>query len=292
MTKNRKNANNFKGLLLSSALPRQEVEILMASIVDKSREFFLIHPEEKITAKDYKTFCRLEKKRLANWPISYLTGHKEFYGLDFLITPATLVPRPETELIIEEVINCSRTANSLSKTKIIDLGTGSGAIIISLANELKRLLPDFYKEADFIGIDISKKALQIAKKNSLRHGFKGKIKFRYGNLLSPIVKDLKNQDLMISANLPYLTKEQIKHSPTISREPKLALDGGKDGLEYYEKLFKQLKKANFKRATVFCEIDPSQTKKISILTSKYFSAFEQKLIKDLSGQNRLFMVKL
>ncbi|MDP2944433.1 MAG: peptide chain release factor N(5)-glutamine methyltransferase [bacterium] len=299
----------LKNVLKTSSLPRPEIELLLAHLLNKSREFLLTHPETEIRPAVYKRFKLLEAKRLKNWPIAYLTGYKEFYGLNFKVSPAVLTPRPETEIIVEKIVNIFLNKSSrlvkLEKSKqdryllykpkllkpvIIDLGTGAGAIIISVAKELKRLTPSIYRQAEFLAVDISAPALKIAKSNAAYHKLARKIKFYQGNLLSPLKlnkRDLSQSELIIAANLPYLTPAQIKKSPSISREPLLALDGGIDGLKYYQELFKQLSKLPaIGNLRIICEIDDSQAKKIRTLTKKYFPHAASKILLDLSGKKR------
>jgi len=299
----------LRDILKTSSLPRLETEMLLAYLLDKSREFLLTYPELKISPKIYQRFKFLETQRLKNWPIAYLTGQKEFYGYDFKVSPVVLTPRPETEYIVEAAVNMFKNNRNASlprinkpaflKPIIIDLGTGSGAIVISIAKELKRLAPSTYRRAEFLAVDISPCALKMAKKNSAYHGLVKKIKFYQGNLLSPLKlnkRDLRRYELIIAANLPYLTLKQIRKSPSISREPRLALDGGIAGLKYYRELFKQLsrlistKNINHNPSVagvrLICEIDDSQAKKIKTLAKKYFPGQNFKIISDLSGKKR------
>jgi len=270
----------FLQLLKISSLPPKETEILVAFLLHKNREFLLTHPEIKINSPLLKKFKKLEKKRLTGWSIAVLIGQKEFYGLSFKVDKNILVPRPETEMIVDEVLTKNQN-NCL----IIDLGTGSGAIIIALAKNFKTA------KAKFLAVDISLKALKIAKQNAQLHKLNKKIKFSQGNLLTPILKLLPNKNLVIAANLPYLTKTQINNSPSIKREPKLALDGGSDGLKYYRALFKQLKTIKYESLELLIEIDPSQTAKIKTLAKQYFFPECLEIKKDLAGRSRLLLIK-
>ncbi len=278
----------IRDIFKNSSLPPLETELLLAFLLNKSREFLLTHPEVKISPKICQKFRLLESKRLNNWPIAYLTGVKEFYGFDFKVNPAVLTPRPETEKIVEDIVAIAKS--SALKPIIIDIGTGSGAIIVSAAKELKRSAPAAYRRAEFLAVDISGKALKIAEQNAHNHKLAGKIKFYRGNLITPLrldKRDLSGHELIIAANLPYLTKAQIKKSPSISREPILALDGGSDGLRYYRELFKQLSSLiKIGNIRIICEIDDSQAKKIKELTNKYFPQVASKIIYDLSGKKR------
>lgn len=305
---------DLRDILKTSSLPRPETEILLAFLLNKSREFLLTHPETPISPSIYRKFKALEAKRRQNWPIAYLIGVKEFYGLDFKVNPAVLTPRPETEMMVEDIVEIAKDSKAIEKTSnskktswspslkpiIIDLGTGSGAIVISIAKELKRLAPSVYRRAEFLAVDISAPALKMAKKNAAHHGLAKKIKFYRGNLLSPLKlgrRDLSKSEIIIAANLPYLTPTQIKKSPSIRREPRLALDGGADGLKYYRELFKQLSALTIVKNTksypigdirVICEIDDSQAKKIKALAKKNIPQIAYKVARDLSGKKRFF----
>jgi release factor glutamine methyltransferase len=319
-------ASTFTQILKLSPLPRLETEILVAFLLKKTREFLMAHPETKINSAILRRFYLLEKKRLANWPIAYLTGHKEFYGLNFKVSPATLVPRPETEMIVDIVVDIAEQTHGtkdghLNALKIhaadknprgiqkkirsdrhsfliIDLGTGSGAIIIAAAKNLKQNFPAAYGRTKFLAVDISAGALRIAKQNAQTNRLDKKIKFIAGDLLMPFIKQIttaRDSDIIITANLPYLTPRQIKDSPSIAREPKLALDGGSDGLKYYRRLFSQLAKIKTsagRTITVFCEIDPSQAKKITALSKKHFPKAENAIHPDLSKRKRLSITKI
>ena len=295
-------------ILFNLAIERKEAEILTAFLLNKSRESLLANPEIELNEQFYKKLRVLEKKRLQNYPIAYLVGKKEFYGLDFKVNNKVMVPRPETEIMIDNIIDIfKQTANNFDKdSKIlieatdtknenplfIDLGTGSGAIIISLNHELKRLFPKNYTSFEFKATDISPGALQVAKNNAIFHNLNKTIKFYQGDLLKPVAKFLTERDVIIAANLPYLTLEQVKQSPSISREPKLALVAGSDGLKYYRELFKQLQDIKYKSLILFCEIDPSQTAAINALAGASFPAASFEIIKDLADLDRFLKISI
>ncbi|MDP2736815.1 MAG: peptide chain release factor N(5)-glutamine methyltransferase, partial [bacterium] len=224
--------------------PHLEAEILLSKILKKPREFILAHGENKLTAEQIKNFQSLVFRRLKGEPIAYLTGHKEFYGLNFKVNKNVLIPRPETELMVEEALKLVARSSSASARQrrdgqpvtLADIGTGSGCIIIALAKQ--------NINGKLLATDISAKALAVARQNAKNNHVDKKIKFLKGGLLEPIVKNkliINRQPLIILANLPYLTPTQIKNSPTIKYEPKLALAAGSDGLKYYRRLFKQIK---------------------------------------------------
>lgn len=296
-----KKTYKIKQIFETSSLPRLETELLIAFLLKKPREYILTHIDQSISPLIFRRFLQMENKRKNNWPIAYLVGYKEFYNLKLTVSPAVLTPRPESEMIIDEVLYLIKNKTLATKYHLIDLGTGSGAIIISAAQEIKKTDSHIFKKTIFSAVDISDSALKIAKINAANYKLNNKISFLKGNLLNPLKSNItdSNQDqLIIAANLPYLTPNQIKESPSICREPKIALNGGKDGLKYYRELFSQINELNFKKAgiTIFCEIDNRQAEGIKNLANKYFRASDYpdlkiKIKKDLAGLNRLAIIK-
>ena len=288
-------------------LPWEEAEYLLALALGESREHLLAHPDGLVSCRQQKRFKTLLFRRAQGEPYAYLSGHKEFYGLDFQVNRQVLIPRPETELLVEEA---QRIMPLNKKTVIMDIGTGSGAIIIALAKIFdcarpagkNRRLPAFF------AVDISAPALRLARQNAVRQKVKKSIKFLQGDLLCPIFRfrrQIMSADrLLVIANLPYLTPAQIRHSPSIRFEPKSALNGGRDGLRLYRHLFRQLKnflgqarplktKKNLpaQKIKLLCEIDPAQKNKFQKLVKKYLPAAGLTFKKDLKGHNRLAILE-
>jgi len=266
--------------------PHLEAEILLSYVLDKPREWILAHPEKNLTQAQITSYKLQISKWLKGVPSAYITGYKYFYGYKFNVNRHVLIPRPETELMVDEVVNrYSRIADR--GTTIVDVGTGTGCIIISLAKILKS------SNIKYLAIDISKPALMTAKENAIIHQVDKNINFFHGNLLMPIIKQkrfTKNDSrITICANLPYLTPNQIKNSPTIQKEPVIALVSGTDGLNHYTKLFKQISKLRVMsyELCVLCEIEPSQKIKIINLAKKYLPGFNTEIKKDLRGHSRL-----
>ena len=273
-----------------SSLDQLETELLLSHLSSLSREQLLAHPEKELSKKIFKDFKKLEAKRLKNWPIAYLIKHKYFFGLKFKVNKNVLIPRPETELMVEMIIKDLEVVKN--KISILDIGCGSGSIIVSLANHFKA-----NKKIDFLASDKSIKALKLAKINAVNNELKGIIKFKRGSLLKPFKKtmesNLKNgKNIIIAANLPYLNKEEMKEV-SIKYEPKTALYSAKNGLKHYEELFKQLSKINTNGlVTVFCEINPQQADNLIKILNKKISAKKISLKKDFSNQLRFVIVKL
>jgi release factor glutamine methyltransferase len=272
-------------------LDRLETELLVAESLQLSRADVMARPEIEIGKAQEKRINRQLSRLKSGEPLAYILGHKEFYGLDFIVNTYTLIPRPETELMVEEALRISRNAERVT---IIDVGTGSGCIAITLAKAL---------EFKIIAIDISKRALATARKNAKRNGVSDRIEFMHGNLLRPLLKISDGSKApcacmsggraahyVICANLPYLTPEQVRTSPTIQHEPKSALISGADGLKHYRQLFRQAKKLDAAASTLLCEIDDTQGAAMSKLIEKELPQAKYEIKQDLGGYDRLAVI--
>jgi len=233
---------------------RLDSELLLSKILDKNREEILINLEQKICQKYFLKYKQLIQRRSQCEPIAYIVKEKEFWSKNFLVSSDTLIPRPETELIVEKLTKIFEE----KKISILDIGTGTGCILISLLSELKN--------SKGIGIDISKKALRIAEKNSEHHGMKNKIKFFHKSLDS---KFYQKFDLIVS-NPPYIKKSEIKNLKEDVRkfEPRIALDGGNDGLDLIKKVIYKSKYILKIKGTLALEIGNEQFNKVSKILKK------------------------
>lgn len=285
----------IKELKAQSPLPIKETNLLVSFVLRKDLAFILAHPESKANKRQADKIFDLIERRAAGEPIAYLLGYQEFYSLKFHTTNSTLIPRPETELIVEEALKILARENSSTEApiQIIDVGTGSGCIAISLAHKLcKDLNANGQK---IIAIDIEAKAIKLARKNALLNKVKELIDFKVGNLLEPVPQSpyaLHLTRYIICANLPYLTPDQVKHSPTIQHEPEGALISGHDGLAHYRELFKQAKKLKVQSITLLCEIDDTQGLAMTALIKKELPSAQFEIKKDLSGYDRLAVINL
>ncbi len=285
--------------------PQLDAELLLGFILKKPREYILIHPEYQLTKPQEIRYKKILERRLNHEPIAYILGQKEFYGLNFKVTKDTLIPRPETESLVELAL-CSMKHETYNKknTTIIDIGTGSGNIIISLAKKIES--ENLLHASCFMlyGIDISQKALTIAKHNAKKNNVADRIKFLKGNLLEPIIKNVNcymlhaSCSMIIIANLPYLSKKIYSETmPDVKKfEPRSALLSGIDGLDHYEKLFQQitlLKKNCFMfQVSCFMEISPEQKQKITKLIKKYFPKANIEFQKDLAQKWRVAIFEI
>ena len=239
------------------ASSRLDSELLLSKILNKKREEILINLDQEICQKYFSKYKELIIRRSQNEPVAYILEEKEFWSKIFFVNTDTLIPRPETELMVEKLVNMFKR----KKISILDIGTGSGCILISLLSELKN--------SKAIGIDISKKALIIAKKNLEKHALQNKIKFLNKSLDS---KFYQKFDLIVS-NPPYIRSSEIKNlKEDIKRyEPLVALDGGNDGLDLIKKVIYKTKYILKVKGMLALEIGNEQFKKVSeILIKKNF----------------------
>jgi len=219
-----------------------EIDLLISFAIKKPQEYILSYPEFRLTKKQEEKIKKLIEKRIKGEPLAYLIGKKEFFNIDFFVNKNVLIPRPETEMIVEEILN--ELGNIKEKTALTDIGTGSGNIIISLSKNLKQ------KNIKFLASDVSKNTLSLARKNTKIYKQNKKIKFFLSNLLDNknLIKEFKYiENLIIAANLPYLPEKYLKQKETkltagLKYEPKTALVGGKNGLDFYKKLTLQILK--------------------------------------------------
>ena len=256
--------NNIKSSILDS-------EILMSEAIKKDKKFLIINKDYEIEKKDYNYFKNLIKQRSNGVPVSYLTKRKFFWKDEFKINRNVLIPRPDTELVVEEVLKLTKYKKKL---KILDIGIGSGCILLSILKEKK----DFYG----VGIDISKKCAEISKVNTLKIGLSNRVKI--------IKSDIDNfnygkYDLIIS-NPPYIDRINLKYLESdVNFEPKLALDGGLDGLSTIKKVVNKSSKLIKKNGKLILEIGFDQKNKVKYILEKR-GFYINKILKDLANNDR------
>ncbi len=251
-------------------------EILLSKTLKKSREEILINLNQKINPKEISIFKKYLGRRLKNEPIAYILGEKEFWSKKFNVNKDTLIPRPETELLVEELIKIYKE----KKITILDIGTGSGCIVLSLLSSLKKSFG--------IGVDSSKNAILTAKKNALKLELTKRVKFFNISLESVFNKKF---DLIVS-NPPYIEKRQIKNLINdIKRyEPIMALDGGNDGLDLIKKVIYKSKYILKIKGTLALEIGNEQINKVSkILFDKNFRI--RRIVKDYKNNVRCIIAE-
>lgn len=250
-----------------------KAKLLLSYVLIKPKEFLIINQEKKLSEEEQEKFYRLLEQMIDNVPLQYLVNKQEFYGIEFFINENVLIPQPDTEILVEEVINISNREN---KKEILDMCTGSGAIAIALSKNIKN--------ANIIATDISDKALEIAKKNDKEN----KINF----IKSDMFENLKNKKFdVIVSNPPYIKTDIIKTLPKeVQKEPMLALDGGKDGLNFYRIIINNADKHLNSNGYLCLEIGDDQKEEIiQLLKQKKYKEIYSK--KDLSGNDRIVVAK-
>lgn len=293
-----------------------DAEILLSFVIKKPKEFLYTYPEKTISTKQITQLKKLVSRRAKYEPIAYLTNKQEFYGREFYVDKRVLIPRPETELLIEELRSllpfppCPPLAEEEAgrglptPINVIDIGTGSGCIAITLKLEC----PDLQITA----IDNSLPALKVAQKNAKK--LKAKIKFIHSDLLKEINPSKmssqtkrsedpgsRNPEFLspidvIVANLPYVPIEKKQHlnlpqEKSIKFEPQKALYAKNNGLELYEKLFKQIKIKHLNPKLILCEIGPGQAMQFKKISRIYFPKSTVTIKKDLAGKTRLAIIQ-
>ena len=253
------------------ATSRLDSELLLSKILNKSREEILTNLDQEISPRNLSKYKELIIRRSKKEPLAYIMEEKEFWSKNFFVNSSTLIPRPETELMVEKLTKTFKE----KKISILDIGTGSGCILISLLSELKG--------SKGVGIDISKEALEIAKKNAEKHKISNNIKFFKKSLESKFTQKF---DLIVS-NPPYIKSNEIKNlSEDIKKyEPRIALDGGNDGLDLIKKVIYKTKYILKVKGMLALEIGNEQHKKVSeILIKKNFKIGQ--IIKDYKDNVR------
>lgn len=264
--------------------PRLCAEILLSHQLETGRLKLYLDYDQPIGDKDINEYRGMVKRLLLGEPIQYITGAQEFWSLEFIVDRNVLIPRPETEILVEQTLSlCSKITDS---PHILDIGTGSGAIAVSLAHELRP------EGKSIWATDISDKALDIAKKNSEKHGTSGYITFLSGDLFDPLKDRGTGFDCIVS-NPPYVTAGEYKDLPDKIKnfEPETALLGDEDGLVYIRKIIDRAPEYINPSGWLLLEMAPGQTGRATEMltgTGKYDNI---RTVKDYSGRNRVVMAK-
>ncbi len=253
-----------------------DADVLLAHVFGQTREYIYSHPDKSLTKAQERKFRDLVQRRLDGEPISYLTGHKEFYGMDFIMNPDVLIPRPDTELLVEAVM---KYVQDIQRTplRIVDVGTGSGNIAVALKYHLKN-------RVEMLGTDISKSALHIARKNSRLHNVK--VQYFQGSVLDALPKNTQDKCDIIIFNAPYLTKTESRKK-ALQFEPQVALNSGSTPTALYETLLQQAPEHLERKGSIFFEIGHRQADQIRNLTQRYLQNSTIEILKDLGGYDRV-----
>lgn len=255
--------------------PYLDVQLILSYLLKKDKIYLHLHNKEEVSEEITKKYYEMIYKRNSGYPLQYMTNSQEFMGIDFYVQDGVLVPRPDTEILVEKIINL---VNKNDKVNIIDIGTGSGAIAVSLAYYLKN--------SNVTAIDISDKAVETAIIN--------KNKFNLSNL-KIIKKDIfKNIDFVekfdiVISNPPYIERKVIKDLPIEVRiyEPEIALDGGLDGLDFYRQIAEVYKKIHGQKGMLSVEIGYNQKDDVTEIFDNINLFNKIECDKDLSGNDRV-----
>jgi release factor glutamine methyltransferase len=277
-------------LLPLSDTPQLDAQVLLAHIFEKPRTWLLAHIS---SAPDGRRAARLEKlvQRLEQGePLPYVLGHWEFYGLDFQLTRDVLIPRPETELLVERAIGWLRTHQASSASGeghfVADIGTGSGCIAVSLVKNVPSI--------HVVATDISPQAIKVAHKNARKFEVASQIDFLTCDILPKFDGSAigGRQFDLVCANLPYIPTEKLHSLPIYKREPTLALDAGPDGLEPFRKLFSLVPDWMAPGGRILLEIESTRGAAVLSLAYDAFAAASFHLHQDMAGRDRLLEIKL
>jgi release factor glutamine methyltransferase len=269
--------------LRAAAVPNDllDAQTLLAEALGKDRTYLIINFKERLSGDVLSKFRAMIERRAAGEPLQYITGHQEFFGLEFEVTPDVLIPRPETELIVEETIHLIQQ-NNTAHPVIVDVGAGSGCIAVTLARELGR--------ARVIASDISLAALRVARRNADRNGVGGRIEFVATDLLDAFA-DCGFADFIL-CNPPYVSEREM---PTLQREvrdwePRVALTDFNDGLGLYRRLLKDAPSRLRPGGYLICEMGYTQSEAISAMVERT-AWTEERLLDDLRGIPRTIVLR-
>jgi release factor glutamine methyltransferase len=262
--------------------PRLNAELLLARSLNLSREGLYMQLQDQLKEEKKEVFERLIRRRITGEPLQYILGHQEFWSVDFQVDPRVLIPRPETELLVEQSLQILSEISFQRIPSVLEIGTGSGAVAISLAKEMKDIF--------LVATDISRDALLVAEENARSAGVLGRIEFVNGNLFDPfrLYREGELFDLILS-NPPYVDHSEIQRLSrgVRSYEPIIALDGGKGGLEIYQSITSQATFYLKKGGWLLLEVGQGQAQKVADQIERSGFFLKPQLFPDLSGIERV-----
>ena len=267
-----------KTRLQSSDTASLDVQVMLAEIMGVNRAYLLAYRDQQLSPNHQAQFESWVSQREAGEPIAYILGRKGFYDREFMVSPDVLIPRPETEHLLEIALEY---ANKNPNCMAVDVGTGSGALAVTF----KAHVPN----STVYAVDVSEQALNIARKNADR--YIAEIHFLQGNLLHPLV-DQEIQVDLIMANLPYIPTDDLAELEVRKHEPMTALDGGADGLDFIRQLLNDVPKVCYPQAQILLEIGAEQGQSVKALAHKLLSPKLVRVIPDYAGHDRVVVIDL
>ena len=258
--------------------PRLDAEVLLSNILKKERIYLYVEFDKPLLPQELTSFREAIKKRVAKQPVAYILGYKEFMGLEFKVTPAVLIPRPDTEILVEQAL---KLLSNYENPRFVDVGTGSGAIAVSIA----KLSPT---AVTGVAVDISPAALAVAKENAEKLAVSEKLEFVLGNLCEPL-KGAKFTALL--SNPPYIPNADIASlAPEVKNEPYLALAGGAEGLDCYIELIQQGRHLLIDGGFMMFEVGINQAQSVAEIARQYDDLEIWEIIKDYGGIDRVVVI--
>jgi len=257
--------------------PSLDAQVLLAHVCGRDRGWILAHPEYTLNPEETLRLADGMAQLMAGVPLPYVLGSWEFYGLDFKVTPQVLIPRPETELLVDTALKWLR--DRPDRRQAAEAGTGSGCIAVSLAVNL----PDL----EFTVTDISPHAAAIARENAFRHQVSSRVQV----LVNDLLEGLPGPFDLIAANLPYIPSQTLRQLPVFRREPILALNGGEDGFDLISRLIEQSAQKLSPGGITLLEIEAGQGAESQALADKHFPEAEISVLQDLAGLDRLLTIQ-
>lgn len=266
------------------ASARLDAEVLLADALAMTREQLVVADHAPLGAEQVQRFEALLLRRLQREPVAYITGRREFWSLDFQVTRDVLIPRPETERLIEVALLLGAEMASHKPLRVLDIGTGSGAIAVSLAREMQTAM--------IYATDISPAALAVARRNALLHGVANRVTFSASDMLAALGGKIARFDLLVS-NPPYIRRAEIDALEPEVRdwEPRGALDGGADGLRFYRPIAAQAWRLLKPGGAVVLEIDAVLSSQVAALFYQGESYREVAIMQDYAGRDRVVVAK-
>ncbi len=279
-------ARGMLALAKRSPTPRADAQILLAHALGRNREWLISHGESFLSHAQTNNYLDLCEKRAGGMPVSYITGFAGFYGREFMVNEHVLIPRPETEHLVEDAIGHLKAkidphAPMKQIFTVFEAGVGSGAIACSIAAEVPGAIVE--------GTDLSAQAIKVAQHNAHRLNVHARCKFHYADVIKP--ENQKSYDLVV-ANLPYIPSAQLPEKPdAVGFEPRMALDGGPDGLNLYRKLLAVAGMLMRPGALLLMEAAPPTIQALQALTEAAIPGAQIEVRRDYAGQERYIYVK-
>jgi release factor glutamine methyltransferase len=266
--------------------PRLSAEILLAYQLHLTRVQLYLQYDRPLSEPEVEGYRALVRRRLSREPVQYITGTQEFWSMEFMVDPSVLIPRPETEVLVEQAVLLGKEYPDLQEEGVnfLDLGTGCGALAVALASEFHKAL--------ICATDLSEEALRVARGNAERLGVKDRIEFKCGDLFAPFAGKGTRFDMIVS-NPPYIAEEAFEAlTPEVrDHEPKSALDGREQGMYYIDRILKEAAGYLVPGGWILMEMDPEQTSKAIRILEETGRFTEHRRIQDYSHRHRMVMAR-